>query len=481
MQFTLGPDAPREVKRPPELKTLADEEVAGIFADLASRAWGERTLLPASPASGAVVASAGRRVPGLRTVRDYVAEMKTRQERKALIQGLVYEGETVLWVGRAMAGKSTEACDAARCLVTDDDFLGRTVTKARVGYLALERNGHDVARKFLKWGVDEILFTDELPPMQPAALAQFLERQIAEHHLQVLFVDNLQNLVHVADSNDYALVSNALEPFAAVARRTGCALILLHHLPKSPREDGEIDAMGSEAYRGSADCFIESTRSNGRYFIRAEARGGGLLPRMIVTLDRDTGMLSGADAVDAERTDLESRILRHLEAVGHPVPAPELREALGTRARILSEAFDALIKAKKVSRIGAGKKGDPHVYEIRHFPRTGNANDESADGGRIADAEGAQKDSLIRHFPTVGKANDEFGNPQFTQQPQAKMRFPSSGKRIAENDASGKAFQPIAGIANDANDANEERAEAGKEAMPFDGALNDPNGIEWSK
>src|SRR5216683_5384034 len=71
MQFALGPDAPREVKRPAELKTLADEEVAGIFADLASRAWGERTSLPASPASGAVVVSPGRRAPGLRTVRDY--------------------------------------------------------------------------------------------------------------------------------------------------------------------------------------------------------------------------------------------------------------------------------------------------------------------------------------------------------------------------------------------------------------------------
>src|SRR6266852_2796793 len=103
MQFALGPDAPRECKRPPELKTLADEEVAGIFADLASRALGERTSLPAPPASGAVVASAGRRVPGLRTVRDYMAEMKSHQERKALIRGLVYEGETVLMVGRAMA------------------------------------------------------------------------------------------------------------------------------------------------------------------------------------------------------------------------------------------------------------------------------------------------------------------------------------------------------------------------------------------
>jgi AAA domain len=132
MQFTLVPDAPREVKRPPELNTLADEEVAGIFADLANRAWGERTLLPASPSDGAVVASAGRRAPGLRTVSDYMAEMKSRQERKALIRGLIHEGETVLMVGRAMAGKSTAACAMAHCFSTGGDFLGRVVRKPRL-------------------------------------------------------------------------------------------------------------------------------------------------------------------------------------------------------------------------------------------------------------------------------------------------------------------------------------------------------------
>jgi AAA domain len=220
--------------------------------------------------------------------------------------------------------------------------------------------------------------------MQPAALAEFLERQITEHHLGVLFVDHLQNLVRVADSNDYAVVSNALEPFAAVARRTGCALILLHHLPKSPREDGEIDAMGSEAYRGAADCFIESTRSNGRYFIRAEARGGGLLPRMVLTLDRETGIVSGINALDAERVELEGRILEHLKAVGEPVPGPELREALGTRSKILFEALENLVETEKVDRSGEGKKKHPHIYQIstfRHSPSTGNANVESAGTG----------------------------------------------------------------------------------------------------
>ena len=42
-------------------------------------------------------------------------------------------------------------------------------------------------------------------------------------------------------------------------------------------------------------------------------------------------------------------------------------------------------------------------------------------------------------------------------------------------------FSPLAGTANDANDANDERADVGKEAIPFDDTLNDPNGIEWSK
>src|SRR6266851_138083 len=104
---------PRQaLQRPPELKDLSDNELEGIFAFVAQKAWAER--LPALKAEGNK-APLVRRPPGLRTVRDYMIEMKSRQERKALIQGLIFEGETVLWVGRAMAGKSTDACAMARC------------------------------------------------------------------------------------------------------------------------------------------------------------------------------------------------------------------------------------------------------------------------------------------------------------------------------------------------------------------------------
>ena len=440
-------------------------DVPGFLALVEKRLTAPATSL----VNGGGTVPARKRAPGLHTVSDYMAEMESRQERKALIRGLIHEGETVLMVGRAMAGKSTAACAMAHCFSTGGDFLGRVVRKTRIGYLALERNGHDVARKFTDWGIsDDVLFTDEVPPMQPAALAEFLARQITEHHLGVLFVDHLQNLVRVADSNDYAVVSNALEPFAAVARRTGCALILLHHLPKSPREDGEIDAMGSEAYRGAADCFIESTRSNGRYFIRAEARGGGLLPRMVLTLDRETGIVSGINALDAERVELEGRILEHLNAVGEPVPGPELREALGTRSKILFEALENLVETKKVDRSGEGKKKHPHIYQIstfRHSASTGNANVESAGDRRTTGADDGRVDSTFRHYPTVGKANVESENVQSALRPQAKILFPRSEDSIAKNGAAEDSFQPLTGTANDAND---ESVKVGRAAMAPD-------------
>ena len=50
-------------------------------------------------------------------------------------------------------------------------------------------------------------------PLKGDQLAAFLGGQINQHEMKVVVVDHLQNLVRVADANDYARVSLALEPF----------------------------------------------------------------------------------------------------------------------------------------------------------------------------------------------------------------------------------------------------------------------------
>ena len=406
------------------------------------------TALTTKDASALTEQSRGRRPAGLRTVADYMNDLKALESRKALISGLAFEGETVLMVGRAMSGKSTTACALARCFARGASFLGRAVTRARVGYLALERNGQTVARLFDRWGLNEILFTDEVPGMQPGALAQFLEQQIIEHRLEVLFVDHLQNLVRVADANDYATVSNALEPFAAVARRTGCVLVLLHHLPKTRREDGEIDALGSEAYRGAADCFVELTRSGGRYFLRAEARGEGFLPRTIVTIDLDTGEARGIDVGQAEARDAETAIRNFLATQTDPVDAKTIRNGTKLKTRIVGAILKARAEAGTFLRTGTGKPRDRYLYQVPPTPpdqpaTTPPAPSTGKRGNESENRRGTrQQEQRPDSFPFVsqaslGKTGNESVNAQFAALPQGLNRFPAAGKRIAPEPLSG--------------------------------------------
>jgi hypothetical protein len=378
--------------------------------------------------------------PDLKTVAAFMAEQEARAAQKALIQDLAHEGETVLIVGRAMSGKSTIACALVRCFRREEPFLGRCVRKAQVGYLALERNGAAVARLFERWGLDDVMFTEEVPPMHLPAVAQYLEQQITKHRLEVLVVDHLQNLIRVPDANDYAAVSNALEPFATLARRSNCLLILLHHLPKTRREDGEIDVMGSEAYRGAADLLVELTRVAGRHFIRADGRSGRFLGRTIVGIHLDTGEAIGVDATEADRLDAEDAILKHLAEAKEPITATQIRKTLQLRKQTIREALAALVDADKVVRSGEGHKGAPHLFRVPRKgpqPSAGGAGTESANDRPNAREEVPEGNSKFR-----SQTERELREPNF----EVGVSSHADNEKCCSRDAGTESvFEPLSG------------------------------------
>jgi predicted ATP-dependent serine protease len=218
------------------------------------------------------------RKAGFQTVRAHLKEVAARARQKNYWDQVLREGELGMLAGRAMAGKSTFACALTRALTLGLPLLGRDCRAVKVAYLALERNGDVVARLFEKWGLgDQVLFSDEVPATRIAALAEYFERQIREREINVMVVDHLQNLLQIEDSNDYAQVSKALDPFQRVAKTTGVHILVLHHQGKTVRE-GPIDVMGSEAYRASVDALVEAKARDGLHFIRAQVRGAPELP-----------------------------------------------------------------------------------------------------------------------------------------------------------------------------------------------------------
>ena len=85
-------------------------------------------------------------------------------------------------------------------------------------------------------------------------------RAIAEQRKPVLIIiDPLFRFTRVKDGNDYAQVTQALEPLLRLARETRAHVLCVHHSGKTHREDGD-NILGSTAIFGSVDTLLTMKR-----------------------------------------------------------------------------------------------------------------------------------------------------------------------------------------------------------------------------
>jgi DNA primase len=122
--------------------------------------------------------------------------------------------------GKPKGGKSTLARNLALCVAQGKDFLGRKVAKGPVLYLALEEKRAEVKKHFRDMGAtgdEEVYIFASSAPVD--ALNQIREKAV-ELRPALIIIDPLFRFARVKDSNDYAQVSQALEPLLRLARET---------------------------------------------------------------------------------------------------------------------------------------------------------------------------------------------------------------------------------------------------------------------
>jgi RecA-family ATPase len=101
--------------------------------------------------------------------------------------------------------------------------------------------------------------------------------QPSEKKPGLLIVDVLQKFCRIKDLNDYAQVTNALEPLMAMAREESCHILLTHHAGKSERQDGD-DILGSTALLGGVGTLVQlKKRDKRRTFFTIQ---GTIFPRL---------------------------------------------------------------------------------------------------------------------------------------------------------------------------------------------------------
>jgi hypothetical protein len=291
------------------------------------------------------------------------------------VDGLLPESGFSLLVAKPKVGKSTLARNLALCVAAQGKtFFGRSVQHGPVIYLALEEKRSEVKKHFQEMGATGDEPIDISTTSAPAdGLAQV--RAIAEQRKPVLIIiDPLFRFTRVKDGNDYAQVTQALEPLLRLARETRAHVLCVHHSGKTHREDGD-NILGSTAIFGSVDTLLTMKRyrqdADDYRTIASIQRYGDDLPETVLHYDKITRTTNlGASKQQEDVNRIQQAILAYLQTQeddresGIPPTEPQIAEDVEGKTVHKRKALRELVESRRILRLGRGGKGDPFRYAL---------------------------------------------------------------------------------------------------------------------
>jgi RecA-family ATPase len=219
------------------------------------------------------------------SLRDLLDERETTTEW--LVEELLPAGGLSTLTAKPKVGKSTIARDLALSVATAAPFLGRQTTRGPVVYLALEEKRSQIRKHFKAMGAtgDEPIYV--YAATAPADAFEQVRLVVQEKKPALLIIDPLFRFTRVRDGNDYAQVTQALEPLMALARETGTHVLVVHHERKMDGETGDR-TLGSTAIFGAVDTQMSMRRTESYRTICTVQRYGEDLEETTLRFDPDT-------------------------------------------------------------------------------------------------------------------------------------------------------------------------------------------------
>lgn len=279
-----------------------------------------------------------------------------------VVDDLLPEGSTSCLASKPKVGKTKLAEELASCVATGRPFLGRRVTAGRVLYFALEEHRSEVREHFQKMGHsggEPISFVfGSVSGKSDALLAEMVEQLKPV----LVVIDTMQKFIHAQDLNDYAEVSDLLEPLTQIARKSGSHVMFVHHLSKGQTGD-EQQILGSTAIFGAVDtALLMNKRSDtGIRTLKSVQRYGRNLEEIALRLDPVSGHVSAAGNV--EQLQVEETVGKIISFVAEPESETSIRDSLGGDLGIVAKAIRTAVQDGRLERTGSGKRGSPFLYQ----------------------------------------------------------------------------------------------------------------------
>jgi len=175
-----------------------------------------------------------------------------------------------------------------------------------------------------------------------------LHRTVEKVRPRLLVLDPFVRIARV-DENSAQEVSAVLGSLRALQRQHDLAVLLVHHMRKSPSPHPGQQLRGSSDFAAWSDSALYLVRQGaGGFLLCGEHRGAPAPPSLRVRLDPDPSPhlvlddAPGADPADGPDSPLQQAVLERLRLAARPVPTNELRDLLKVRKATLLDALHDL-------------------------------------------------------------------------------------------------------------------------------------------
>ena len=292
-----------------------------------------------------------------------VAELLAHEDPETRWRWEAYapEGGLILLAALPKGGKTTFAYHLAKAVVSGTPFLGKSTQQAHVLVLALEERRQDVANRLRKLGVTEGVDI-HCGPLKAATAIEAVVAFVREKGSGLIIIDTARRFWGVGDENDAALIGEALAPILALARETGVTVLLLHHLRKSPGDEGS-DISGSGDIFAHVDVALTLRRRGegqaNQRLLRAFSRYDETPDEVVIALEEGEYNVLGR-AGEVKVKEQRDKVLAVLS--NEPLKADDAAIAAEMPTGTIRPILNTLYKEGVIARTGSGKRGDAYHY-----------------------------------------------------------------------------------------------------------------------
>ncbi len=292
---------------------------------------------------------------------------KPDEETPYVVEGLLPAGGTSIVAAKPKVGKTTLLRQLSLSVSIGHLFLNRRTSQGPVIYFSVEEKIDEIKGHFKAMGAtgNEPIYI--FASRAPRDTIEQLGPIIAEIKPSLIILDTLFKIVRMKDANDYASISEALEPIQDLARKSGAHIMCVHHAGKADRE-GADGILGSTAILGAFDTAIIMSRSNKRRTIKTIQRYGKDLDESVLFFDEETRLSSLGQESWKEKADERSKtILDFVRSVGIATSFADIKAGTGIDVKLLRETLQRMVDLKLISVRGLGTRNDPKLYSIGLF------------------------------------------------------------------------------------------------------------------